>query len=357
MSLSRLEIFSFRNLTHVKIQPSAFINVFFGENGGGKTSLLEAIYHLSFGRSFRTRFSNRVIQHNNDKFSVFGEIASVPVGVERKYNGDIRVRLAQEDVRSVSELAKIFPVQLINPDSYQLVTAGPKIRRQFIDWGVFHVELNLFLPLWKKMQRILKQRNAALRLNSKSQAQIKLWDVELVDVAYSIDKLRRDYINQFQPIFKEVLLKLLDIGDIVLRFHSGWDEKKAFQAVLNESLSRDLLLGYTQHGPHRADLKIYIKDMPAQDVLSRGQQKLLVCALRLSQAILLRQLCQKNTVFLIDDLPSELDAQRREALCCLLSELGAQLFVTGIDNQFFEGMFNKDKTKMFHVKRGEIEAG
>lgn len=353
MVLSSLEIHHFRNISHTKIVPSKEINIFYGENGSGKTSLLEAIYHLSLGRSFRTRYFDRVVQYGQERFSVFGDIASVPTGVERSRAGDVRIRINQADVYAASKLAANFPLQLINQDTYQLITAGPKIRRQFLDWGVFHVEHG-FLANWKKMRRALKQRNAALRSNSRT---AMFWDTEFIEAAYVLDKQRKEYIYRYQPILMKLLSSLLfdSSAKPQIDFYSGWDQSKPLDEILQATLERDGQLGYTQYGAHRADLRIFIDKTPIEDVLSRGQQKLFVCAMRLAQGILLKNE-GKNCTFLIDDLPSELDAQRLKLFCTLLSELDAQIFITGIVPQSFEGLFRNRVVNRFHVKHGELIA-
>lgn len=361
MSLCHLELSDFRNFSRAEVKPQRGINLFCGENGSGKTSLLEAIYYLGLGRSFKTRHTKRVIRHEQPQFLVFGKISSGDtIGIEKNRDGSGRMRLSQEKIQSAAELASALPLQLINPDSHRLIEGGPKARRQFIDWGVFHVKHDAFFPSWQKMRRVLRQRNLALRqaMASKSNSKKKevgAWDAALVEQAMLLDKLRREYLDKFTPVFMQLLERLLreseepGVGEMKLCFYSGWDEKRGLQEELQRALPRDFDLGHTQYGPHRADLKIFVENLPAQDVLSRGQQKMVVCAMSLAQAALLQK-ATKKCLLLIDDLASELDAKKRGALCALLTNLKTQVFITGTDALLFKGELGGDgRPSVFRV--------
>lgn len=353
--LTHLEINNFRNLVEVKINPIDKFNIFYGDNGSGKTSLLEAIYHLGIGRSFRTHLHNRVIQIGQDRFSVFGKIDNdTPIGIERT-RGDscFNIRLAMKSVSSISILAEMLPIQLIDPSCHSLINAGPTIRRKFIDWGVFHVEHNNFLQKWRKFQRLVKQRNAALKQRN-AEKQAALWNDDFVKTANVIDRLRKNYITQFQLVLSEILGKLLKIDNIVVEYRAGWDSELDLNTVLAESLTKDIRQGYTFYGPHRADLKILLGSTPVSEVLSRGQQKILASAMKIAQAELLKRLKNRKCVFLIDDLPSELDDNSRQNLKSILSEIDAQVFVTGIEKNALMKLFKQEDSKMFHVEHGNI---
>ncbi len=351
-----MEINNFRNLTNVKLQPVEKFNIFYGENGSGKTSLLEAIYHLSVGRSFRTHLSNRVIQADKDNFSVISKIGEeIPIGVERLRNDKLKIRLAMEDVNSIATIAEFLPMLLIDPHCHELICSGPSLRRQFVDWGVFHVEHDSFLLNWRKYQRIIKQRNAALKRNNAGKEAV-LWDSELVKAANIIDQQRRKYIGDYKCYLVELIDRLLPmVNKIDIEFKSGWDsENNDLSSVLMESLSKDIKQGYTHFGPHRADLKLMIGNTSVSEVLSRGQQKMLASAMKIAQAALLRRSCEKKCIFLIDDLPSELDKNRRTDLSRVLAEIDAQVFVTGIEENALMGLFSEGSSKMFHVEQGNI---
>jgi len=338
-----------------KVELATNFNLLYGSNGSGKTSFLEAIYYLGLGRSFRTRLNSRIIHHGASHFSLFAQIQQehglLPIGIERYSNGEGRIRIAQENARSIIELTRILPVQLLNTDSRLLLTGASKLRRQFIDWGVFHVEPT-FIGHWQNAQRILKQRNAALRLQS-PRAMIQVWDAELTAVAQILNGLRKSHIEHFIEVFNRVIQGFwAECADVTLGYKCGWDESLGLQAVLEKSFSRDLQLGYTQFGPHRADLLIRLnKTTPAHDILSQGQQKLIVYALRLAQGMLLKQQVGKNCVYLLDDLPAELDVDNRRRVVSVLQDIAAQVFVTGVDREVLADLEGYPESRVFHVER------
>jgi len=357
MTLRLVDVQNLRNLTHVKVEPAPKFNLIYGDNGSGKTSFLEAIHYLALGRSFRTRLNSRLTQHENDRFSLFAQIQTenylLPVGVERYSNGEGQIRINQENAKSILEITKALPIRLLYSESRLLLTGNAKLRRQFIDWGVFHVE-HSFLKHWQHAQRALKQRNAALRSRS-PRAMVKLWESELAEQAEHLNLLRKAQVEQFKAIFMRLIPALLPDMHISLAYKPGWSEELGLHAVWDQAWSRDLELGYTQHGPHRADLLIRVdKNVPVQDVLSQGQQKLLVYALYLTQGILLKEQTAKRCVYLLDDLPAELDCENRHRVAMVLNDIGAQVFVTGVDREGLSHLQDMAETKMFHVEHGEI---
>ncbi len=352
MHLAQLTIHNLRNLVDTSTKLSSQFNLFYGANGSGKTTFLEAIYYLGLGRSFRTRLPSRLINHHAQCFDIFGVLQQdypTPIGIERHLNGDSRIRMAQTTLKSVLPITQIMPLQLLNPDSRHLFFGHSKVRRQFIDWGVFHVEQN-FLSQWQQAQRILKQRNAALKSRA-NKDMVSLWDQELIPVAQNLHLLRACYLDQLNQVFAELVGQLLRGGrTISLKYKPGWDVDIDLGSLLAQSLPRDMQLGYTQYGPHRADVQIRLdRTIPAQDILSQGQQKLVVYALYLAQGILLRQQAQKRCIYLLDDLPAELDTTSQHRVASVLQQMDAQVFITGVDANALQKLAPAN-SKMFHVE-------
>jgi DNA replication and repair protein RecF len=358
MILKQVAINNFRNLSQVKLDLDSGFNIFYGDNGSGKTSLLEALFYLGTGRSFRSPLVQRIIMHNRDHFLLFGLTQDankirVPIGIKRFHNGIGEIRIAGQTVDTRAQLAELLPLQLINSYGYRLLEAGPRYRRQFMDWGMFHVE-HSFLSSWRQVQRILKQRNAALRQNQHKQ--IRVWDDELVSASNILHKLREQYVQTLIPILAQLLTQLLE-QEVILEYYPGWNLDKPLSALLTDRLAHDLQLGYTSIGPQKADLHFKVNKIPAQDILSRGQQKLLICALQLAQGLLLQQQTHKNCIYLIDDLPSELDKSKQQRVVAILRDMHAQAFITGINQEGLQHLFPKpSKIKMFHVEHGDIDA-
>lgn len=355
MYLTQLDITQVRNLHDVKIKPGKRCSYIYGDNASGKTSILEAIYLLSVARSFRTTHIKHVISHDQPLLQVFARIENtnsenIALGLERSAK-KTRIRINGADVKQVSELSSLLPVQIINPDVHKLLEQGPKYRRQFIDWGVFHVEHN-FLQVWQQYYRVLKQRNAALR-QKQDKKKINLWDEQLIQYAKTLTLSRETYLSGFLPIFNEYVNKLMGLS-VEIHYQRGWNSEFSFTQSLNKSIDKDIFKGFTSLGPHRADLEISHKGILVQNSFSRGQQKLLVCAMRLAQINHLKQETNQQSVLLVDDLAAELDIQHRQRLIELLVDTQAQLFVTATEQNSFV-LPPEIESKMFHVEHGVLK--
>ncbi len=360
MPLSRLTVTAVRNLHPVTLLPSPRINLVSGPNGSGKTSLLEAIHILGLARSFRSTRLQPVIQYQQDSCTVFGEVFlsggnASKIGITRSRQADYDIRINGQNARSTAELAEVLPLQLINPDSFRLLEGAPKQRRQYLDWGVFHVE-HRFLPAWQRLQKSLKQRNSLLRRGRIERSLLAPWEAELVASGEQIDGFRQAYLQQLKPVFEGVLAELLQIDGLTLSYFRGWDRERGLAEVLESQFDRDMALGHTQAGPQRADLRLRVNGMNAAEVLSRGQQKLVVCAMKIAQGRLLGLMeRQRDCVFLVDDLPSELDRHHRQALCRLLESLDCQVFISCVDADSLSECWQADTPlSMFHVEHGHI---
>ena len=365
MSIHKLMIKDVRNLASITLNPSPSINILYGLNGSGKTSILEAVHLLGLARSFRSTRIKPVIRAGNNKCTVFAQVESgkgrvLPVGVARDIEEDnFQIRVAGESLKSTSELAQLLPLQIINPDTFQLLEGTPKQRRQFLDWGVFHVKHRDFLVSWKRAQKALKQRNSLLRhgkiTGSSLASQLSSWDQELVRSAEHVDQLRLEYFKQLLPVFMEVLSELTPLDDISLHYHRGWDKDRSLADILREGVNRDIQSGYTHSGPQRADIRVRMGGSNAVDILSRGQLKLVVCALKLAQGYLFSKLSGKKCVFLVDDLPSELDRPHRKAMCRILQNMKSQVFITCVEsNALADCWLPEVDLKVFHVKQGTV---
>ena len=363
MLLRRLDITGVRNISHASLSPLAQINILHGQNGAGKTSVLESVALLSSGKSFRSHKLDPLIQQGADRCIAFGEVyldkrGFQPVGVERGRRNSphqsAMIKVGGERVNSASVLAENLPLQVVYSDTFKLLEGSPSVRRQFLDWGVFHVE-HSYYPLWKSARRCLKQRNSLLRHGKIDTQQLSIWSAELADLGEKIDQLRQDYIRRLVPVFEDTMAKLIDIDGIRMSYYRGWDKQRSLQETFESHKERDIHQGFTGFGPHRADLRIRYNNANAAETLSRGQQKLVVCALRVAQGYLLSELVNKECLYLVDDLPAELDAGRRKVLCRLLEELGCQVIVTCVDPEDLRDCWSdKADLAMFHVEHGTI---
>jgi DNA replication and repair protein RecF len=305
-----------------------------GPNASGKTSLLEALYVLGRGRSFRTRRLEHLIRRGRERFTVFGEIdlpaRRIPLGVEGRSEG-IRARVGGAPAASLAELALIFPVQIIDPEVHKLIEEGPGRRRRFLDWGVFHVEPS-FIPSWQRYQQSLKQRNAALK-SGQPRAIVSAWDHELTKCALEITQARSAYLQRLMDMAQALARRLLGC-ELLLIYRQGWSRELSFEEALIQCWKLDAERRVTQVGPHRAEIVIQLDGMTAKDRISRGQQKLLAAALLIAQIELFPADAAARPTLLLDDPAAELDDTHLGQLIAELAGGCNQLIVTSLQGEF-----------------------
>lgn len=355
MSISRLEIADFRNLQQVAIAPHPKKNFIFGSNGSGKTSILEAIFFLSRGRSFRATRARQIISFGSSCFSVFAAIDSaINVGIRKESSGSSEVRLNGMSRPLLAEVTRILPTMLLSPTANDLFNEGSSSRRAQLDWGVFHVEQDFF-QAWRRYKRALEQRNSLLKLDGTSELEAASWSEEMAGSASLIHRCRAHYFERWLPYWNASITKLLPKIPMSLEYSPGWDTDFHLLDVLRRQWISDISRGFTQSGPHKADLRVKIDGTPAEEFLSGGQRKLLACALKLSQLLLLEGtgICG---VLLIDDLSSELDEKSLASVLEVISSVNSQTFITAIDPVPLSNLFDGEKEKkMFHVEQGRVQ--
>jgi len=356
MPLSTLSIDGFRNLVTTSLDFSPGLNLFSGENAAGKTSLLEAIYVLGRASTFRSNSLDKAISHGQEGFQLVARLhqesgREIPVGLSRT-PGRLMARIGGEPVKRLSQLAALFPLQWVGGNIHGLVEEGPPVRRHFLDWGLFHVKQD-YIPAWKQCQKLIKQRNAALR-SAKSPREITVWDRDLITCSETLDRSRAGYLSTINKYLVEIMSDFIESSESLdIQYRRGWNSDKAYQAVLEESLPTDREQGFTRSGPQRADFSVKYLARPVNEALSRGQQKLLVIGLKLSQARLLRETTGEQSLFLLDDLGAELDAANQNRVMQHLMDLDAQVFATAIEFPPGESPL-APQTRLFHVKHGEV---
>lgn len=348
MTLCWIEVHNVRNISSVKLKLNPRFNLFLGKNGAGKTSLLEAVYLLGRGQSFRSNDVLAATTRGATSCTVTAKIAlRGVVGVELT-KGGLTGRINGEPLRNRAALAEFTPLLFIGPDSHRFVTEGPELRRKLIDWGVFHVEPN-FISLWRQYQHILKQRNVALKLGHP----VDPWDNAFIEVAERLDACRYSYINQLLSYVQHYVEQLLQINTMSYQYVRGWREDMTIGDVLKANLEHDRVQGFTRFGPHRADLHIKCDTKPVKDILSRGQQKLLVNSLHLAQVALLTTVINRPCTLLIDDLASELDIHHRERLIELLADMNVQVLLTTVVDWKWP-LKDIESCTVFHVEQGRV---
>jgi len=360
MFLDNLHYSGIRNLLPAKLEFSSTLNLFWGKNGAGKTSFLEAVHLLATGKSFRANAVQEYLSFNEESCLLSGiintfntNLPSVRLGIERFRDGTHTLRIAEEKCGSLAEFARVLAVQFMSGDSYRLFDELPVRRRRFMDWGMFHVE-HSFFSHWQRYHSALKQRNRALKTFGKRVSEVKAWDEILIESGESLHESRKRFISRFFSIFEQRLPDFLNIGTPSIQYRKGWAKGEGLGKALEASLFRDQALGYTTVGPHRADFEILLDEQPVKAILSRGQKKLLIAALYLVRAQWFSEEKGQRCVMLVDDLSAELDTETSDALFQGLIDLGGQAFIAVVEGTPLLDRLRGGPYPMFHVEHGRI---
>ncbi|WP_417516425.1 DNA replication/repair protein RecF [Marinobacter sp.] len=375
MALVKLHTEFFRNLSPAEpVSFSPSFNLLYGANGSGKTSVLEAIGYLGLGRSFRVNRHQAVVQHGQDRFTVFGGldhgfddkrneessgVLAHRLGISRDVaQKETTLRVDGEGVRSLSSLAKHLPVSVIDPGVFDIVAGGPGKRRQFLDWAVFHVEPS-FASSWQQCQRVTSQRNQTLRNGRMDESMLRIWDTQYAALSERISEARKRAFDQFKNAFVS-LVHEVDVSwteGLKLEFYPGWDNSQSLLDVLVRHREQEARMGHTLYGPNRADIRIRFQGRPVAETFSRGQQKTLVILMKIAQSMVLNDL-GKQVSFLVDDINAELDEGHRTMLARKLQELRCQVFITSIEHPDLESLWQGNQIpdyRMFHVEHGKLK--
>lgn len=356
MRLEQLRIHGLRCLTDVSLTLDPAINVFVGDNGAGKTSVLEAAFLLSHARSFRAGAREALVQRGSGQLALYAEVrhrddsAAERLGLGRS---GVRweARINGESV-SIGQLVQVCAVVCFEPGSHALIAGPAEERRRYLDWGVFHVEPE-FLALWRRCQRALKQRNSLLRGGvADGDGLFEPWEWELSQAAELIDLQRRAYLDLLRPCLEASMAALLpELGAVELRYRRGWSGDSSLAEQLIAQRGRDFARGHTSLGPHRADWTVSFEQAPLREHLSRGQEKLAALACVLAQATLYARQRGDWPIVCLDDLASELDQVHQAAVVAQLREARAQILLTGTE---LPAALQGIPARVFHVERGLI---
>ena len=354
--IQELQVTAVRNIEQATLSCHSRLNIVYGANGSGKTSLLEAIYLLARGKSFRTSSTDTVISRDHAESIVFARLPDHHLGVSRGRSDKRKLQLDDQSQSNWDDVARVLPVLILDSGSFTLLDGGPGARRQYLDWGVFHVE-QTFLPAWRRYRRALANRNQLLKNFRADEQELLAWDGEMDQSAAIIDGCRKRYCEVLTPVLEMAFSDIAGgvASGLSVDYQRGWQAELTLADSLLQSRSVDLRYKATQVGPQRADLVIKIDGRLAMEVLSRGQQKMLVSAMKIAQGKLYSHELRRDCIYLIDDLPAELDTSNRSKVLESLIGLDSQLFVTSVEAEAIQSAGSALKEySAFHVERGKI---
>ena len=330
--------------------------MFTGRNGAGKTSALDAVHILGTGKSFTTSQVSKAIRDEQPGLQVVGRIkyggAESVIGIRRLRGGGGETRLSGAPVKALSELARELPLVLLNADSLNALREGPEARRRLIDQMVFHVE-HSFISVWQRYHQALKQRNILLR--KARGGDDGAWISEMAVVGEQVHRSRERVTALLSDELSEVLASMgVELPGMSLVLRSGWASGESLTNALTTSAHSDRQRGFTQVGPHRGDLQCLVGSGLANEVLSRGQMKVLMSALRVAQGRVLAEVTGRSPVFLLDDVGAELDGDNVRAVFSVLAEKKAQVLATTVSLGDLARWADFTPLTVFHVEQGVI---
>jgi DNA replication and repair protein RecF len=354
--ISELKLNNFRCFDSTTITLSPGINFFYGPNGSGKTSILEAVYMCSSGKSFKSSNIKSLISFNKEFFSIgaYDSIRGYTLQITKNQEKPILLKI--NDTKSTtSNLIKEFPATAIHNSTFSFANASPDFRRKVLDRSLF-VSNSAFSEIWFGFYRSLKQRNGALKKGLINN--IDTWNKKVSQEGDRLDSNRvsffKETVEELDSIFNKINpCKITDkLKHITIEFFSGWNKEKTLYEVLFQNQQKDILSKVTTRGPHKADIKILMNGMDAKQILSRGEQKILSIFWCCAQNEVLKKKYNINATLIIDDIKSELDDSTFGVFLNLLKFIDNQVIFSCIDDHFSSKMdLNYKDFKKFHVEQ------
>lgn len=368
MEISRIEAENYRNIKKMELIPSPGVNIIYGDNGQGKTNLIEAIWLFTGARSFRSAKENDLIcfGENALKLSVSftREDREQNASIYLPRKGKKQIQLNYVDLPSQTSLAGEVYAVVFSPVHLSLVQDGPEVRRRFLDTAICQL-MPRYVDILGRYNRVLHQRNALLKglrqdrgyTPPDTEELLEVFDEALSRLAASVIRARRKYVERLKNAAGQIYDGISSQSETLsLEYRKGTDQEQevspqSIREQLRQSREADIAAAATLIGPHRDDLSILVGEMDARSFGSQGQKRSCVLSLKLAESTIIEEATGQRPVVLLDDVMSELDASRRDYL--LNSLRGKQVFITCCDTAYFRSLKNG---KCFHISGGSLDA-
>jgi len=365
MFLQKLKLGYFKNYELAELAFSEKINCFIGNNAAGKTNILDAIYYLSFCKSYFNSMDQQNILHDADFFSIHGTYRNQEnildtISCVQKRNTKKVFKLNKKEYERLADHIGYVPLVMISPYDRDLINEGSDVRRKYID-GVISQFDHFYLNSLIDYNKALAQRNALLKQFAEQRffdiVSLQIWDEKLLDHGIVLHEKRKDFLNEFNPLFEQYYQYLSGGKERVEIIYESQLSSNNYKQLLEESVERDRMLRYTSAGIHKDDLVFLVDAYPVKKFGSQGQQKSFVVAIKLAQFEYTRKKKNFKPILLFDDIFDKLDDERVQQIVKLVSENNfGQVFITDTQRKRIENIFKEIQIehKIFSVKNGKI---
>lgn len=339
MHLKTLNLINYKNFKNQTFEFNSKVNCFVGSNGVGKTNILDAIYHLSFGKSYFNPIASQNIKHGEDFFVVDGryskDLKEEKIIVSLKKGGKKVIKRNSKSYNRFSDHIGLLPLVIISPVDRDLITEGSDLRRKFID-GVISQNDKIYLDQIIRYNKILSQRNSLLKQFYLSRTfdhdTIEIYDEQLSKIGNLIFNKRKEFLELFSPIFFEKYSIISNNKEKVNLNYKSQLKNHALQELLISNIEKDKVLQYTSAGIHKDDIEFLIGNYPIKKFGSQGQQKSFLIALKLAQFEVLKAKSGNSPILLLDDIFDKLDSKRVKQIIKMVNDSNfGQLFISDTD--------------------------
>jgi DNA replication and repair protein RecF len=364
MFLKSISVVNFKNFEGLELSFSPKINCLVGDNGEGKTNLLDAIYYLTFCKSFLNSVDSQNVKTGESYLLTQGEFEKdnksyqVHCGIKKGQKKIFKIN--KKEYEKLADHIGEFPLVIISPTDRNLITEGSDLRRKFMD-GILAQYDKQYLDALLQYNKVLSQRNALLKYFSKertfSQDQLDVWDVQMISLGEVIHQKRTELTKDFIPVFQKFYQKISGSKEEVGLSYESQLITSDFQELLSSSVQKDIQRQFSNVGVHKDDLLFTLKEQPVKRFASQGQQKTYLIALKLAQLEFLKSIKKQTPILLLDDIFDKLDEHRVAQLLALVnSEEFGQIFITDTDLQRTERILRKINSEhiVFKVGNGGI---
>lgn len=362
MILSRLSIVNYKNIHSTDLQFSSNINCFLGNNGMGKTNLLDAIYYLSFCKSFSNTVDSQNICHGEEFFMIQGyydrdgELEELYCGMKKRQKKQFKRN--KKEYERLSDHIGFIPLVLASPADNELISGGSEERRRFIDQVISQFD-KTYLDALIRYNKALVQRNSLLKQETCADNELfEIWEEQMSLNAQVIFERRKNFLLSFTPVFQE-FYKFISLGNEMVGLTYETDiEQGELSLQLKNSRERDRILGYSTKGIHRDDLFMSLGEYPIRRIGSQGQNKTFLIALKLAQFVFLQQSGHTTPILLLDDIFDKLDAERVGQIIKLVSgERFGQIFITDTNRKHLDRIILETGSgfHFYEVDNGEFK--